>query len=77
MIEIILFDKDPAGVIEIVKDLRTQGLIQGQDFDFAYKPPVCDNFSGQSLYEKHTIFSFYTEELASWFTLKYTNEISK
>jgi hypothetical protein len=51
--------------------------VQGRDFDFAYKPPQWDNFSGDEVYNKHTVFSFYTEELASWFALKYVDEISQ
>lgn len=77
MIEIVVMYKDPSGIIDIVKDLRQQGLVQGQDFDFAYRPPQWDNFSGDEIRNKHTIFSFYTEELASWFALKYVNEVSQ
>lgn len=77
MIEIVIMDKDPSGVIEIVKDLRLSGLVQGQDFDFTYRPPQWDNFSGDAVYNKRTVFSFYTEELASWFALKYGNEVSQ
>lgn len=70
-------DRDPAGVLEIVKDLRSNGLCQGKDFDFAYKPPIWDNFNGDVVYNRSTVFTFYTDELASWFALKYDHEISK
>ena len=77
MIEVIILDRDPSGIIDIVKDLRSAGLKQGQDFDFAYKPPEWDSFSGDAVYNRRTIFTFYTEELASWFALKYSYEIQK
>lgn len=69
-------DKDPSDILDIVKELRSQGLVQGQDFDFAYTPPRWNNFSGDAVSNRSTVFSFYTEELASWFALKYVNEVS-
>lgn len=76
MIEIVIIDVDPSGILEIVRDLRQNGLVQGQDFDFTYRPSKWDNFSGDPVYNRSTVFTFYQEELASWFALKYTNEIS-
>jgi hypothetical protein len=77
VIEIYIMYKSPSDVLDIVRELRQLGLVQGRDFDFAYKPPQWDNFSGDEVYNKHTVFSFYTEELASWFALKYVDEISQ
>ena len=77
MIEVTILDKDPSAVVNIVHELRQVGLVQGKDFDFMYKPPQWDNFSGDAVYNRRTVFSFYTEELASWFSLKYANEIQK
>lgn len=77
MIEIVVMDREPSGILDIVRDLRQHGLVQGQDFDFAYRPPRWDNFSGDAVYNRSTVFSFYTEELASWFALKYVNEVSQ
>lgn len=71
MINVVIEDKQISEILDIVKELRTIGLVQGQDFDFAYRPPQWDNFSGDAVYNKQTIFSFYKDELASWFTLKY------
>ena len=75
MIEIVILDRDPSAIVDIVKELRATGLQQGQDFDFTYKPPEWDNFSGDAVYNRRTIFTFYTEELASWFSLKYEHKI--
>lgn len=77
MIEVLILDKDPSGIVAIVHELRAHGLVQGKDFDFIYKPPHWDNFSGDAEYNRRTVFNFYNEELASWFALKYTNEIPK
>lgn len=75
MIEVIILDKDPSAIVAIVHELRQVGLLQGKDFDFAYKPSQWDNFSGDAVYNRRTVFSFYTEELASWFSLKYANKV--
>ena len=36
MTVIKILDKDPGAVIDIVKELRASGLVQGKDFDFAF-----------------------------------------
>lgn len=57
-------------IIDLVRDLKNQGYQQGIDFDFAYCPPQWDDFTGESI-PRHTVFTFYKDELASWFSLKY------
>ncbi len=44
---IVLLDKDPTEIIEIVKTMRNNGLIQGEDFDFAYIQSRWDNIVGE------------------------------
>ena len=61
--------------MNIVKDLREQGYIQGVDFDFAYRPEFYDNFSGEPLQKKHAEFIFYVEKYATLFLLKYCNNV--
>lgn len=73
MIQVIVNDKSPADIMEIVRELRASGLIQGTDFDFAYKPAEWDNFSGDAVHNKHTKFIFYSEKYATLFALKYGN----
>ena len=58
--------------MEIVYDLRSQGYIQGVDFDFAYYPEVFDSFCGEPLRFKHAVFTFYVEKYATLFALKYS-----
>ena len=71
VIEVTIIDKDPSYIMELVRDLRAQGFVQGQDFDFTYRPARWDNFSGDAVYNRSTVFTFYRDELASWFSLRY------
>lgn len=72
MIEIKIYRKDPSVIMEIVRELRSMGLVQGRDFDFAYKPPSYDSdYSFEEVRPKHTVFTFHTEKYATLFTLKY------
>lgn len=71
MIEVKVIDKMPNEVMDIVRELRQRGYIQGTDFDFAYHKPVYHDWSGDAVYNRYTEFIFYKEELATWFTLRY------
>jgi len=58
---------DASRTIEIVRDLRQQGLMQGKDFDFKFVS------SAENTIEKgHAIFTFYNEKYATFFALKYS-----
>lgn len=69
--KVTVLDKDPNEIMEIVRELRSQGLVQGRDFDFAYQPSKYDSFSyvGEP---RLTIFTFYTEKYSTLFALKYS-----
>ena len=69
MTNITLHDRSPNEVLEMVKELREQGLVQGTDFDFAYNQSRWDEMIGEV--PKSAIFSFYTEKYATMFALKY------
>jgi len=71
MTEVILYDLFPPQVMEIVKELRKSGLVQGVDFDFEYHKPSFNDWSGDAVYNRHTVFTFYKDELATYFKLKY------
>ncbi len=73
MQEVIIKKKSANEILEMVKDLRQQGLVQGQDFDFKYQPSVWDNFSGDAVHNQHTVFYFYTEKYATFFQLKWSH----
>jgi hypothetical protein len=69
MTNITLHDRSPNEILEMVKELRQQGLVQGSDFDFAYNQSRWDEMIGEV--PKSAIFSFYTEKYATMFALKY------
>jgi hypothetical protein len=69
--KVILEHKGAGEVMEIVKELRNQGCMQGVDFDFAYQPEEWDGFRMEPVKARHTTFTFYTNKWATWFTLKY------
>jgi len=64
-------DKDVSEVMEIVKELRSQGLSQGIDFDFAYFQTKYDPISGHLVEGRHAVFMFHTEKYATLFTLRW------
>ena len=71
MIEVKILDITVSEIVDLVKDVRLKGYVQGVDFDFAYHPPKFDNFSGEAVDNKCVVFKFYKEELATWFELAY------
>jgi hypothetical protein len=71
MIKIVIYKKNPSEIIEIVRELRAHGLVQGADFDFRYYPTEDNNFSYEDVIHKHTVFTFYEDKQATLFSLKY------
>ena len=69
--EIIIHDRDAGDIMDIVKKLRADGLVQGQDFDFAFYRRHWDPMTGDM--EGFTKFTFYTEKYASLFALRYAS----
>lgn len=70
-LKVKVIDKGPNEVMDIVRELREQGLIQGRDFDFAYHQARYDINSYDAVENRHAVFTFYTERYATLFTLKY------
>jgi hypothetical protein len=71
MIEVRIIDKKVNDILDLVKEIKALGHIQGVDFDFEYHPPKYNDFSGDPVYNRVTVFKFYTEKLATWFSLRY------
>jgi hypothetical protein len=71
MIEVKLIDTLPNEVIGIVHELKQKGYVQGADFDWEYHKPEFNDWSGDAVYNRYTIFKFYKDELATWFELVY------
>lgn len=61
----------PGESLDVVKELRSKGYVQGVDFDFEYHKPKYSDTSYDLLYNRRTVFTFYTESLATWFSLAY------
>ena len=60
---------DANTILSIVSELRSQGYVQGVDFDFAFNQSSWDAMLGEI--PKNTVFTFYTEEISMLFALKY------
>ena len=69
MIEVIVDNKNPFEILDIVKELRASGLMQGKDFDFAFHQSRWDEMIGEV--PKQTVFTFYKEKYSTLFALKY------
>lgn len=71
MKEVIVPDWLPNETMEVVRVLRSKGYVQGVHFDFEYHKPKYDDISYELEYDRHTVFRFYKDELATWFSLTY------
>lgn len=71
MKEIVLKHRKPNDIIEIVRELRAHGMVQGTDFDFRYNQSKWDNYDNEAVAPEHTVFKFYNEKYATFFILKY------
>ena len=69
MIQVKISDKDPNQILELVRELRDQGLVQGKDFDFAYHQSKWDDMIGEI--PTTTVFTFYVDKYSTLFILKY------
>ena len=71
MTEIKVIDIDATRTMEIVRELRAQGLVQGRDFDFSYHQAKIDEDSWSAVENKHAKFKFYNDKYATLFALRY------
>lgn len=71
MIQITVNVESVQKVLEMVNELRDQGMTQGKDFDFAYQSHLWESIANPE--EKSAVFTFYTEKYATLFALKYGN----
>lgn len=71
MIVVRVNDQKADIIMSLVKELRTQGLVQGKHFDFKYTPG-CYDASG-FYFKPHADFKFHTgyEKYATLFAIKY------
>lgn len=69
MTEVKIYNWSPTKIIETVAEMKQHGFHQHIDFDFAYHPATFNFVTGEK--DKFVIFKFYTDNLASWFTLRW------
>jgi hypothetical protein len=62
-------NKNAIDALDLVYKLKAKGYVQGVDFDFAFYQSKWDDMLGEI--PKQTQFTFYKEELATWFSLLY------
>ena len=70
-VTITIENRDVSDVLDIVKELKTSGLVQGVHFDFAYNQSRWDPMIGNV--KGFTNFTFYEEKYATLFALKYSS----
>jgi hypothetical protein len=68
-------DKNINQVLIMVQAVRDSGLVQGQDFDFAYYQETYDLFGHEPSRPRHVIFTFYDSKWASFFEIKWAGAI--
>lgn len=68
-VTIVVENRGVSDVLDIVKELKTSGLIQGVHFDFAYNQSRWDPMIGDV--KGFTNFTFYEEKYSTLFALKY------
>ncbi len=77
MTEVDLVDYDVQAILAIVHALKAQGLEIDLDFNFYYHPPQFDADFGAAIMNRHTVFYFKDGSVATWFALKYGNQVQK
>jgi len=68
-VTITIENRSVTDVLDIVKELKTSGLVQGVHFDFAYNQSRWDPMIGDV--KGFTHFTFYEEKYSTLFALKY------
>ena len=68
-VTITIENRSVSDVLDIVKELKTNGLVQGVHFDFAYNQSRWDPMIGDV--KGFTNFTSYEEKYSTLFALKY------
>ena len=74
MTEVRLLHLKAGDVIDIVREVREFGLVQGRDFDFTFVPATFNNDGHEAVSPRYAVFKFHVEKWASWFILKYAQQ---
>ena len=68
-VTVTIENRSVIAVLDIVKELKTSGLVQGVHFDFAYNQSRWDPMIGDV--KGFTNFTFYEEKYSTLFALKF------
>jgi hypothetical protein len=68
-VTVVIENRDVTDVLDIVKELKASGLVQGVHFDFAYNQSRWDPMIGDV--KGFTNFTFYEEKYSTLFALKH------
>ena len=68
---VIINNIDAATTMEIVRDLRNMGLVQGKDFEFRYNPTKHDPHHWEEVKPRGAEFYFREGKWTTFVTLKY------
>jgi hypothetical protein len=71
MKEVTIEGLHPDQVLRLVGLVKNDGLIQGKDFDWSYHRPLYNDRTYELIYDRRTVFKFYNDEHATWFSLRY------
>lgn len=69
MTTVIRLHIDPEEAIYYSREMKNRGYKQGVDFDFAYHKATYTTDMWEEKTPKTAVFTFYNEQLATWFTL--------
>jgi len=69
MTTVTLYNKTANEIMDIIREMRASGCVQGTDFDFAYHQSRWDEMIGDV--PKKTEFTFREGKNATWFVLKW------
>ena len=58
-------------ILPMVTSMRDRGWVLNRDFSFAYHTATYNNDGYEAVTPRRTVFTFFTEELATLFTLTY------
>jgi len=62
----------PDLIMTTVREMRKAGLVQGEDFDFAFYNAQYDDTGFNLVNPRHTVFTFYKDKWATWYSIKWS-----
>ena len=71
MKKIIIENLDVNNSLFLVNELKQNGFVMGIDFDWSYHKPIYNENTYELVCPKQTIFYFYKDITATWFSLRY------